>query len=321
MVHMVDIPRIKFFGEQRYRANWSFLDRHSSTLWGGYIMKKKILLCHLLVLWAAFLLWPSGAAIAAMQQPQTREYTIGPGDRLSIQVWDHDDLTRTVEVAPDGTFSFPFIGKVQASDQTAYTVEKILVEKLSDGYLVGPQVTVGVIEYNNKKVFLFGEVVRPGSYVLRSNMRLLELISDAGGFTTNRGSTCTVVRSPNGNADARPVAIEDARGHEIITVNLTQLTKGDPGENIRIAPNDSIYISAAERIYVTGEVKRPGEIEYREGMTVRQAISLAGGGTPKAAIGRIRIVRMDNGKETEIKPSPGDPIFPNDILKVPESYF
>jgi len=284
-------------------------------------MKKKILLCHLLVIWAAFLLWPSGAAIAAMQQPQTGAYTIGAGDRLSIQVWDHDDLTRTVEVAPDGTFSFPFIGKVQASDKTAFMIENILVEKLSDGYLVGPQVTVGVIEYNNKKVFLFGEVVRPGSYVLRSNMRLLELISDAGGFTTNRGSTCTVVRSPNGDADAKPIAIEDATGHEIITVNLTQLTKGDPGENILIAPNDSIYISAAERIFVTGEVKRPGEIEYREGMTVRQAISMAGGGTPKAAIGRIRIVRMDNGKETEIKPSPGDPIFPNDILKVPESYF
>ena len=275
----------------------------------------------MLVLWSAFLLWPSGAAIPAMQQPQTGAYTIGPGDRLTIQVWDHADLTRTVEVAPDGTFSFPFIGKVQASDKTAFMIENILVEKLSDGYLVGPQVTVGVIEYNNKKVFLFGEVVRPGSYVLRSNMRLLELISDAGGFTTNRGSMCTVVRSPNGNADAKPIAIEDATGHEIISVNLTQLTKGDPGENIRIAPNDSIYISAAERIFVTGEVKRPGEIEYREGMTVRQAISLAGGGTPKAAIGRIRIVRMDKGKETEIKPSPGDPIFPNDILKVPESYF
>jgi polysaccharide export outer membrane protein len=284
-------------------------------------MKKKLPLCYFLVTCAVFCLLSSGTALPGMPSPQTKAYTIGPGDRLTIQVWDHDDLNRTVEVAPDGTFSFPFIGKVQASDKTAFMIENTLVEKLSDGYLVGPQVTVGVIEYNNKKVFLFGEVVRPGSYVLRSNMRLLELISGAGGFTASRGSTCTVVRSSNADADAKPIAIEDATGHEIITVNLTQLTKGNPGENIRIAPNDSIYISAAERIFVTGEVKRPGEIEYREGMTVRQAISLAGGGTPKAAVGRIRIVRMDNGKETEIKPSPGDPIFPNDILKVPESFF
>ena len=285
-------------------------------------MKKKRLLCYFLVTWAAFCLFLPGAAFAEVkQQPQTKDYTIGPGDRLTIQIWDHDDLNRTVEVAPDGTFSFPFIGKVQASDKTAFMIENILVEKLSNGYLVGPQVSVNVVEYNNKKVFLFGEVVRPGSYVLRSNMRLLELISDAGGFTVNRGPACTVVRSPNGDVDAKPIAIEDATGHEIITVNLTQLTKGNPGENIRIAPNDSIYISAAERIFVTGEVKRPGEIEYREGMTVRQAISMAGGGTPKAAIGRIRIVRMDDGKETEIKPTPGDTILPNDILKVPESFF
>lgn len=284
-------------------------------------MKNKLPLCYFLVTWAAFCLLSPGTALPDMQQPQTKDYTIGPGDRLTIQVWDHDDLNRTIEVAPDGTFSFPFIGKVPASDKTAFMIENTLVEKLSAGYLVGPQVTVSVIEYNNKKVFLFGEVVRPGSYVLRSKMRLLELISNAGGFTVRRGSTCTVVRSPKGNVDAKPVAIEDAAGHDIITVNLIQLTKGVPRENILIAPNDSIYISTAERIFVTGEVKSPGEIEYRLGMTVRQAISMAGGGTSKAAIGRIRIVRMDNGRETEIKPSPGDAILPNDILKVPESFF
>ena len=281
----------------------------------------KSLLRYFLLTWAAFCLLPSCAAFSDTQQFQPVDYTIGPGDRLTIQVWDHDDLNRTVEVAPDGTFSFPFIGKVQASEKTVFMIENILVEKLSDGYLIGPQVTVSVSEYNNKKVFLFGEVVRPGSFVLKSNMRLLELISNAGGFTNNRGSTCTVIRSSSSNGNAEPVPIEDATGHQIITVNLTQLTKGDPGENILIAPNDSIYISTAERVFVTGEVKRPGEIEFREGMTVRQAISLAGGGTPKAAIGRIRIVRMDNGKESEIEPSLGDAILPNDILKVPESFF
>ena len=88
-----------------------------------------------------------------------------------------------------------------------------------------------------------------------------------------------------------------------------------------MVPNDTIYIGTAERVFVTGEVKRPGEIEYNEGMTVRQAISLAGGGTPKAAVSRTLIVRMNNGKEIEIKPELSDAVLPNDILKIPESYF
>jgi polysaccharide biosynthesis/export protein len=262
-----------------------------------------------------------GGVYSNMEPLKNSDYTVGPGDRLKIQVWGHDDLNRVVEVTADGTFSFPFIGKVQALGKNVFALENILVEKLSDGYLVAPQLSVAVSEYNNKKVFLFGEVVRPGSYILKANMRLLELISDAGGFTAGRGATGTVVRVPDRLNDAKPVTIEDAAGHEIITINLTELTNGDARENIVIVPNDSIYISTADRIFVTGEVKRPGEVEYQEGMTVRQAISKAGGGTPKAAIGRTRIVRMNDGREIEIKPQPGDRILPNDIVKVPESYF
>jgi polysaccharide export outer membrane protein len=283
-------------------------------------MKMNILSIWLIAIMMIGVVSPFGVC-SNMEQPKNKDYSVGPGDRLEIQVWGHDDLNRIVEITADGTFSFPFIGKVQALGKNVFLLESYLVERLSDGYLVAPQVSVTVSEYNNKKVFLFGEVVRPGSYVLKADMRLLELISDAGGFTSRRGPTSTVVRAPGRSDNAQPVAIEDATGREAITVNLTKLTNGDPRENIVILPNDSIYISTAERIFVTGEVKRPGEIEYWEGMTVSQAISMAGGGTPKAAIGRVRIVRMNNGREIEIKPQPGDRILPNDILKIPESYF
>ena len=83
---------------------------------------------------------------AVSQQSTSMGYIIGAGDVLQIQVWDHADLNRTVEVGRDGTFTFPFIGKVQASGKTAFLVETHLVKKLSDGYIVGPQVTVGVAE-------------------------------------------------------------------------------------------------------------------------------------------------------------------------------
>jgi polysaccharide biosynthesis/export protein len=262
-----------------------------------------------------------GTVYSSTQLPGDKDYIIGSGDVLQVQVWDHDDLNRSVEVAQDGTFSFPFIGKVSASGKSLFMLEKHIEQKLSEGYLVGPQVTVGITEYKNKKAFLFGEINRPGSYILKPNMHLLELVSDAGGFTKNRGMTCTIIRASNPNQNAQPVAIEDASEHEVITVNLTQLTAGNYQENQLIKPNDTIYISKTEHIFVTGEVKTPGEVEYAEGMTVRQAIAMAGGGTPKASLKRTRITRMNNGKEIEIKPNLGDTISPNDIIKVPESYF
>jgi polysaccharide export outer membrane protein len=259
--------------------------------------------------------------LAGAQQTVDRDYIIGPGDKLQIQVWDNEDLNREIEVAQDGTFSFPFIGKVETAGKSVFMLEKHLIQLLSDGYLVSPQVTISITEYLNKKAFLFGEVARPGSYVLRKNMHLLELISDAGGFTDARGATGTIIRAIGDVKDDQPISLANAAQHEVIHVNLLRLTAGDAAENITIRPNDSIYIATTDRVYVTGEVIKPGEVLYSEGMTVRQAISIAGGGTPKASIGRTRIIRMTDGKEIEIKPNLGDAVYPEDIIKVPESFF
>jgi polysaccharide biosynthesis/export protein len=267
------------------------------------------------------LLLLASASLSVEQRPTGNDYIIGAGDMLEIQVWDHADLDRVIEVPSDGTFSFPFIGKVQASGKTVSTLEKQLMQRLSDGYLVAPQVTVGVAEYKHKKAFVFGEVNRPGSYVLKPEMRLLELISEAGGFTDDRGSACTIMRTSENHPDDKAIAESDAVEKKVIAVDLTRLIAGDPRENLLIEANDSVCINAAERVFVTGEVKKPGEIVYAEGMTVRQAISMAGGGTPKAAVGRTRILRMAGGKEIEIEPKLSDTILPNDIVKVPESYF
>ena len=258
---------------------------------------------------------------AVAQSTADKDYIIGPGDKLSVQVWDNEDLNREIEIAQDGTFSFPFIGKVEASGKSVSMLENDIVKELSAGYLISPQVTIDITEYKNKKVFLFGEVLSPGSYVMKKNMRLLELISEAGGFNSTRGETATIIRAVGEVEGNRPLSIGDAADHQVIHINLSRLTAGEPVENIRIHPNDTIYIASAARVFVTGEVKKPGEVLFSEGMTVRQAISTAGGGTPRASISRTRIVRMTNGKEVEIRPNMSDAVYPEDIIKVPESFF
>jgi polysaccharide export outer membrane protein len=276
----------------------------------------------------AFLLWTIVLVTTLASAPDTalskskNNYVVGPGDVLDIQVWDNSDLNRTVEISQEGSFSFPFVGKVKASNLSVFQIERLLVKKLSDGYLVAPQVSITVAEYRNQKVFLFGEIARPGSYVLKHRSHLLEIISEAGGFTAQRGATGVVVR-PEADANKQaPTSIHAAKKGEIIQINLDKLLSGAAdAPPFYVMPGDSIYIGESEKIFVTGEVKRPGELRWEKGLTVRQAVSMAGGGTPRASINRVRIIRNDSGAEKIIKPNLGDPVLPNDIIKVPESYF
>ncbi|MGD8833655.1 MAG: polysaccharide biosynthesis/export family protein [Desulfobacteraceae bacterium] len=249
-------------------------------------------------------------------------YVVGPGDVLDIQVWDHDDLSRTVEISQEGIFTFPFVGPVDASNLSIFQIERLLTQKLSDGYLVAPQVSITVAEYRNQKVFLLGQVAKPGSYVLRQRNHLLELISEAGGFTAQRGTTCTIVRPEAKSEKELPKSIRDAKKSEIIRINLDKLISGavDASQFI-VMPGDTIYIGESEKIYVVGEVMSPGRFNWEKGLTLREAVSMAGGGTPRASIDRICIIRKHNGKEKTIKPKLWDPVQPNDIIKVPESYF
>jgi polysaccharide export outer membrane protein len=275
----------------------------------------------LLVYLMLIFIMPCNATGADIKEIAAKAYVVGPGDVLQIQVWDHDDLNRDVTVSQNGSFSFPFIGKINTTNRSVQDIENLLTRELGDGYIVAPQVIVSVLQYNYKKVFLFGEVLRPGSYPLQGDLHLLELISQAGGFTDDHGTICKIVRTKRKHQTSTPVSIEEANENEIITVDLYKLVSGHLNENIEIFPGDSIYINATDHIFVTGEVISPGEIKYLNGMTVRQAISIAGGGTATAAVNRTTIVRLKNGREVKIRPGLSDPVFPNDIIRVPESFF
>ncbi len=253
-----------------------------------------------------------------------KEYIIGTEDVLEIRVWGQDNLNRTVEVSKEGAFTFPLIGKVHASGLSVFGLEKLLTQSLSKGYLVKPQVTVSIATYRSQKVFLLGEVKKPGSYALKGKTHILELISDAGGLTDRAGRTITIVRSRSSHNKSAPVALEDAKEDEIITIYLDELeltADGMKSIDIFIADGDSIYISKARKIYVTGEVKKPGGYKWERGITVHQAISLAGGATKRGATNRTKIIRTKKGLERELKPSMSDKVIPDDIIKVPISYF
>jgi polysaccharide export outer membrane protein len=109
------------------------------------------------------------------------QYIIGPEDVLLIYVWREDAFTRTLPVRIDGKISLPLLDDIQAAGLTPLQLKKALTNKLKN-FVENPTVTVTVMEANSFKVYVSGEVQKPGVYNLRSELTLVKLIILAGGF-------------------------------------------------------------------------------------------------------------------------------------------
>ena len=110
------------------------------------------------------------------------DYKIGPQDMLRIDVWKEPDISRIVPVRPDGKITLPLVNDIQASGLTPTQLAAKIAEGLKK-YITSPQVTVGVTEINSRRIFVSGEVARPGAFPLLPNMTVLQALSSAGGFT------------------------------------------------------------------------------------------------------------------------------------------
>jgi protein involved in polysaccharide export with SLBB domain len=108
---------------------------------------------------------------------------------------------------------------------------------------------------------------------------------------------------------------------DLIRVNIHDIQMGQLDKNVLVRPNDTVFVTQAARIFVTGEVRTPGAITYWPGATVRKAINTAGGFTSDAASGRLRVVRDVDGKPKELKIGLDDPVLPGDTIIVKAKLF
>lgn len=179
------------------------------------------------------------AQLAVSDQFQyTKEYKIKSQELLEITVYQESDLTRTVRVTGDGFISFPLIGKVHIAELTVIQAEEKIAGLLAKDYLINPQVSVFVKEFQTQKVVIIGQVQNPGSYQLPVGRELtvLEAIAFAGGFTKVASSdNLRIIRVENGV-------------QQTISVKISDITKlGDKTKDIILKPGDIIYIP--ERIF------------------------------------------------------------------------
>ncbi|MEW6456128.1 MAG: polysaccharide biosynthesis/export family protein [Acidobacteriota bacterium] len=253
-----------------------------------------------------------------------KEYTIGPKDLLEIKVFELPELNQIVRVSEDGSITIPLLGRVMVGGLTKDSMEKKLADLLEEKYLKNAQVSVFIKEYQSKRVAVIGAVEKPGMYELIGRQTLLQIISQAGGFTEKAANELFVLREEkNGITTKISIDLEDL------------LINGNQKLNIPLQPNDVINVPMDKiiHVYVFGEVNKPGALEVKmsKKITLLQAIAQAGGTTDRASKSGIVIKRKGkHGKEIKIKvdlkdiikgKKPDIQLQEGDVVYVPESIF
>jgi polysaccharide export outer membrane protein len=263
---------------------------------------------------------PAATATPAAPARSPNDYEVGVQDILKVAVYGHDDLTQTVVVQADGTFLYPLIGRVKASNHTTAELERKLQTLLAQGFIRNPQVTVSVQEYRSKNVYVVGEVSKPGPYPLTGAMNILELVSKAGLAAGTSVGEVLIVR-PHAPVSGPTLPTETDTQADVIRVDLGRIQAGDISTNVALRPNDTVFVPPAPKVFVSGEVKNPGAYAFFTGMTARQLVSVAGGLTPQGSSGRLKVVREEDGKPKEHGIKLDEAVAPGDTLVVRRKLF
>jgi polysaccharide export outer membrane protein len=265
-----------------------------------------------LALLAALLCAVSGLAVSGLAFGQSMQEVLGPGDTVRITAFRYPDLTTEARISEEGKVNVPMIGPVTIQGLTPEKAAAHIADRLKKGnYLVNPQIDVAVVEARSRQVSVLGFVTRPGRYMLEgSTARVTDVLAMAGGLVPAAADTAVIKRT-RGNKT------------ESLNVDLAALIQGgDATKDVELSSGDSIFVPKAPVVYVYGEVMRGGSYRLEPGMTVMQAITMAGGITPRGSDSRVRLRHKDaDGKWQEKNVKPVDTVQADDVIFVRESLF
>jgi polysaccharide export outer membrane protein len=121
-------------------------------------------------------------ASEALSQPPSSDYRLQAGDEIEVSVWEEENLQRTVRIRPDGKFSFPLTGEVNAAGRTVGEIQMELSDRL-ERYIPEAVVTVSVTALEGNRIYVIGQVNTPGGFVMNPRLSVIQALSLAGGTT------------------------------------------------------------------------------------------------------------------------------------------
>ncbi len=258
---------------------------------------------------------------------------IHAGDRLQVEVYREPDLSGAFTVDARGNINYPLLGEIFLDGLSVDEFKEFLTQRLGQDYIVNPQIRIGIEDSPNKSVSILGSVTRPGNYVLGSNMTLVRLVSQVGGFAATASTNNIKVLRPDQSGKKIPMMVD-----------VDKIMAGKQ-EDFVLQPGDFVYVeqvpvkTAEEKKAVTiekivtimGQVGRPGNYIHTPNMSLVRLVAQAGGFTAVATTQNVRIVRTSpTGTEKVFIVDAGKimagrakdvPVEPGDLIVVQESFF
>lgn len=270
---------------------------------------------------------------AALLQPPQSLFTLGPGDKIEIEIIGIAKSRTATSVGPDGKIYFQLLPGLDVWGLTLDQTRELIQTSMAK-YLNEPQVAVYLREVGSRHVWVLGRLNKPGVYPLSAPMTLLEAVAQAGG-TAQSASQVTTEEL----ADLRHSFV--MRKGQMVPVDFYRLLReGDASQNVYLLPDDFVYVRSAiaQEVYVLGAVKAPRSIPYSEHMTLMTALAGASGHirmewfnteirqeiTPDARLSEVAIVRgslstpemmvvdagaIMKGKAVDVRLEPGDIVY------------
>lgn len=279
-------------------------------------MRSILVVLSLLLGWCGAATAQSPAERGGAQRGLPPEYKLQPGDELQIEVLNVPEASAAVKVRPDGKISLLQLNEVEAAGRTVPELREYLTRKYASFYR-NPHVGVMVKSFDNRIVYVTGEVLKPGVIPLAPGMTAVQAIVQAGGLTpTSKTEDAVVIRQMDqNNPRTLKLRVSDV------------LQSGEP--DVPLQPGDVIYVPKSDiKVYVGGEVAKPGMVPIDGRLTALTAVMYAGGFTNTASAKNAFLLRDSGDHKPELlklhlddamKGGSDTVLKPYDVVFVPKS--
>jgi polysaccharide export outer membrane protein len=264
---------------------------------------------------------PAQQAVAAADTPKRQvadTYPIGPNDVLSISCRQDSTITGKYRVEEGGSINLPYVGRVVAGGRTIAQLQLDLMKAYGD-YIRNPEIFVDVDAYKSQSVMVGGAVREPKRVQMQGQLTLLDALMAAGSPTADAGDDIQIAHHSDTVDSANATATISPDDPNIVRIKRSTLNLGR--NNIVLLDGDIVYVTPARHFTMTGQVKNSGTYVWQEGMTLEQAVALAGGLNERGSTRSISAHRFINGKMTDVDLKLQDKVLPDDVIKIGNRLF